>query len=225
MNAAAAARAAAALEGAPAEQIVAWALATFGADICLACSMQDGVLVDLVSRLRPGITVLFLDTGYHFPQTLCTRDLLAARYPIELRTLIPEASVAAQDAAYGPALHARDPDQCCALRKVAPLDAGLAGFAAWFTGLRRAEAPTRRQVPVVDWDARRSKVKVNPLANWSAEDVAGYLAAHDVPVNPLLQAGFPSIGCAPCTRPVAPGEHPRAGRWAGLGKTECGLHA
>jgi phosphoadenosine phosphosulfate reductase len=168
---------------------------------------------------------VFLDTGYHFAETIGTRDAVAAAYPVRLLNVTPRQSVAEQDAQYGPRLHDRNPDLCCALRKVEPLERALEPFAAWMTGLRRADSPTRAGTPVVEWDAKRSMVKVNPLAAWTDEDLAAYTEQHGVLVNPLLQLGYPSIGCAPCTRAVAPGEDPRAGRWAGFGKTECGLHA
>jgi phosphoadenosine phosphosulfate reductase len=177
-----------------------------------------------VSRIRADVPVVFLDTGYHFAETIGTRDAAAATYPIKLLNVTPAQSVAEQDAQYGPRLHDRNPDLCCALRKVEPLARALEPFAAWMTGLRRAESATRAGVRVVEWDAKRAMVKVNPLAAWTDADMTGYAEEHGVLVNPLLQLGYPSIGCAPCTRAVAPGEDARAGRWAGLGKTECGLH-
>jgi phosphoadenosine phosphosulfate reductase len=180
--------------------------------------------VHLVSRIRPDVPVVFLDTGYHFAETIGTRDAVQAAYPIRLLNITPVQTVAEQDAQYGPRLHDRDPDLCCALRKVEPLARALEPFAAWITGLRRVDSPTRAGVPIVEWDAKRAMVKVNPLAAWTDADIAGYVDQHGVLVNPLLQLGYPSIGCAPCTRAVAPGEDPRAGRWSGLGKTECGLH-
>jgi phosphoadenosine phosphosulfate reductase len=212
------------LEGAPAEEIARWALEEFGDGLCVASSMQDAVLVHLVSRIRPDVPVVFLDTGYHFAETIGTRDAVEATYPIKLLNITPVHTVAEQDAQYGPRLHDRDPDLCCALRKVAPLARALEPFSAWITGLRRAESATRAGVRVVEWDAKRSMVKVNPLAAWTDADISGYVEEHGVLVNPLLQLGYPSIGCAPCTRAVAAGEDPRAGRWSGLGKTECGLH-
>lgn len=211
----------------PVEQALAvlrWAGETFGDDFAVTSSMADGLLAHLASRSVPGVNVVFLDTGYHFAETLGTRDAVAARYDINLITVTPRQSVAEQDAEYGPRLHGRDPDRCCQLRKVGPLDRALAGYDAWATGLRRAEAPTRAGTPVVSYDARRGKVKIAPLAAWSDADVAGYIAEHDVLVNPLLGAGYPSIGCAPCTRAVPAGQDPRSGRWAGLAKTECGIH-
>ncbi|MEQ4192448.1 MULTISPECIES: phosphoadenylyl-sulfate reductase [unclassified Streptomyces] len=217
-------RAGAELEEAPALEIVRWAADTFGERFCVTSSMEDAVVAHLASRVRPGVDVVFLDTGYHFPETIGTRDAVEAVLDVNVLTLTPRQSVAEQDAEYGPKLHDRDPDLCCALRKVKPLEEGLAGYAAWATGLRRDESPTRANTPVVGWDARRRKVKVSPIARWTQDDVDAYVARHGVLTNPLLSDGYASVGCAPCTRRVAAGEDARAGRWAGTGKTECGLH-
>jgi phosphoadenosine phosphosulfate reductase len=168
--------------------------------------------------------VIFLDTGYHFAETIGTRDAFAETTDIRLRTILPLRTVAEQDAEHGPRLHDRDPNLCCALRKVEPLERGLAPYGAWVTGMRREDAPTRTDITVVGWDAKRDKVKLNPLAAWTQEQVDAYATEHGVLLNPLRQLGYASIGCAPCTRPVAPGEDPRAGRWSGKDKTECGLH-
>ncbi|SDN40612.1 phosphoadenylyl-sulfate reductase [Geodermatophilus sp. DSM 45219] len=211
----------------PVEQALAvlrWAGETFGDDFAVTSSMADGLLSHLASRAVPGVNVVFLDTGYHFAETIGTRDWITGVMPITLVNVQPAQTVAEQDAEHGPELHQRDPDLCCSLRKVKPLAQALAGYAAWGSGVRRDESPTRAGTRVVDWDAKRGMVKVNPLAAWTQDDVDAYVAEHQVPVNPLQEIGYASIGCAPCTRPVAPGEDPRAGRWAGRGKTECGLH-
>ncbi|MFE6103831.1 phosphoadenylyl-sulfate reductase [Streptomyces laurentii] len=213
------------LEDASALEIVQWAADTFGARFCVTSSMEDAVVAHLASRARPGVDVVFLDTGYHFPETIGTRDAVAAVMDVNVVTLTPRQSVAEQDAAYGPKLHDRNPDLCCALRKVRPLTEGLAGYDAWATGLRRDESPTRAGTPVVGWDEKRRKVKIAPIARWTQDDVDAYVAEHGVLTNPLLTDGYASVGCAPCTRRVAAGQHARAGRWAGLAKTECGLHA
>jgi phosphoadenosine phosphosulfate reductase len=213
------------LELAPAEVIVEWAVATFGERFCITSSMADAVLAHLASRVAPGIDVVFLDTGYHFAETIGTRDAVEATLPVRMLTITPAQSVAEQDAAYGKDLFTRDPDLCCALRKVRPLEQSLASYDAWATGLRRAETHNRVIAPVIGWDAKKRKVKVSPLARWSDEDVERYVAEHGVLVNPLQHDGYPSIGCWPCTRRVAPGEDARSGRWAGTGKTECGIHA
>jgi phosphoadenosine phosphosulfate reductase len=212
------------LEDAPAEEILRWAAETFGDRFCVTSSMEDAVVAHLASRVRPGVDVVFLDTGYHFPETIGTRDAVAAVMDVNVITLTPRQTVQEQDGEYGPRLHDRDPDLCCALRKVRPLEEGLAGYDAWATGLRRDESPTRAGTPVVGWDARRGKVKIAPIARWTQDDVAAYVAEHGVLTNPLLMDGYASIGCAPCTRRVLPGEDARAGRWAGSAKTECGLH-
>jgi len=213
------------LELAPAESIIEWAVATFGDRFAITSSMADAVLADLASRVAPGIDVVFLDTGYHFAETIGTADAVGATMNVNLIPITPVQSVAEQDAAYGKDLFQRDPDLCCRLRKVQPLSDALAAYDAWATGLRRAETHNRVIAPVVGWDAKKSKVKVSPLARWSDDDVERYIAEHGVLVNPLVYDGYPSIGCAPCTRRVAPGEDPRSGRWAGTGKTECGIHA
>lgn len=212
------------LELAPAEDIIEWAAATFGERFCVTSSMGDAVLAHLASKVVPGIDVVFLDTGYHFVETIGTRDAVEATLDVNLLTITPVQSVAEQDAEHGKDLYKTDPDKCCALRKVAPLRDALAGYDAWATGLRRAETHDRVIAPVIGWDAKKGKVKVSPLARWSDEQVEAYIAEHGVLVNPLVYDGYPSIGCWPCTRRVAPGDDPRSGRWAGMNKTECGIH-
>jgi phosphoadenosine phosphosulfate reductase len=207
-----------------ADEIVAWAATTFGDGLAVASSMADTVLPHLVARHLPGVDVLFLDTGYHFPETLDTRDEVERRIDVTIRDVRPRLSVAEQDRQWGADLFARDPAACCAMRKVEPLTESLGGYDAWVTGVRRSESPTRALTPVVEWDEAFGLVKVNPLAAWSDADVQAYLAEHDVPAHPLLSQGYPSIGCAPCTRRVADGQDARSGRWSGFAKTECGLH-
>lgn len=212
------------LEGATAYEVLAWARETFGDKLVVTASMADGALPHLAAKAAPGVDVLFLDTGYHFVETIGTRDAVAATLPINLINAIPKQTVAEQDATYGKDLFGRDPDRCCALRKVEPLNRMLAGYDAWVTGIRREESPTRADTQPVEYDARRDMVKLNPLAAWTQNDLDEYIEANGVLVNPLLYDGYPSIGCAPCTRQVAPGEDPRSGRWSGRAKTECGLH-
>jgi phosphoadenosine phosphosulfate reductase len=212
------------LELAPAENIIEWAVATFGERFCITSSMGDAVLAHLAAKVTPGVDVVFLDTGYHFIETIGTRDAVQATMPVNLLTITPVQSVAEQDAAYGKDLYKTDPDLCCQLRKVQPLADALGQYDAWATGLRRAETHNRVIAPVVGWDARKGKVKVSPLARWSDDDVQRYIEDNGVLVNPLAYDGYPSIGCAPCTRRVAPGDDPRSGRWAGTNKTECGIH-
>jgi len=212
----------------PVEQALAvlrWAGQTFGEGFAITSSMADGLLSHLASRVIPGVNVVFLDTGYHFAETIGTRDWISSALPITLVNVTPPQTVAEQDLSFGAALHDRDPDLCCEMRKVTPLAQALAGYVAWGSGVRRDESPTRATTKLVDWDAKRGMVKVNPMAAWTQDVVDAYIGEHQVPVNPLFELGYGSIGCEPCTRPVAPGEDPRAGRWAGRGKTECGIHS
>lgn len=218
-------RAGRALEGAPAQEVLRWAVDTFGDRFVIASSMGDGLLAHLASSVASGIDVLFLDTGYHFAATIGPRDAVAQVYDVNVRTMLPLLTIVQQDEKHGARLYERDPNACCALRKVEPLARGLEPYTAWASGIRRDEAATRRDIRVVEWDAKRSMVKVNPIAAWTSADVDAYVAEHGVLVNPLAYDGYPSIGCAPCTRRVAPGEDPRSGRWAQVtDKTECGLH-
>jgi len=203
-------------ETAAPSSIVAWAVEHFGDDIILASSFQDTVLIDIAVSVKPDIEVLFLDTQYHFPETLEFVETVRSRYDLNLKVVEP---LVEPDDRWRV-----DLEGCCGVRKVEPLVRGLAGRQAWITGLRRADAPTRAKAPIVGWDVGRGLVQVNPLATWTAEDHEGYVAERELPINPLSERGYPSIGCWPCTRPVAPGEDPRAGRWAGSAKTECGLH-
>jgi phosphoadenosine phosphosulfate reductase len=213
-----------ALEGVPAEEIAKWATDTFGARFCVTSSMADAVVAHLFSRVSPGVDVVVLDTGLDFPETLMVRDTVAATMNVNVRSIRPRLTVGQQDGEYGPRLFARNPDECCFLRKVEPLERALADYDAWATGLRRDESPTRATTPVVAFDARRGKVKVNPIAAWSQQDVDRYISRWNVPVNELFKKGYGSIGCWPCTRRTKAGEDPRAGRWAMFEKTECGLH-
>lgn len=219
-----AAAAAPRLAGARAEDVIAWAAQEFGDAWAITASMQDTVLAHLVQTVAPGTTALFLDTGYHFPETLATRDRVVAEYDLTVRSLTADQTTAEQDEAYGVDLFRTDPDLCCLLRKEMPLAGALVDYEAWATGLRRAESVTRSNAVEVAFDERRGLVRIAPLVAWSDEDVARYSAEHDTIANPLLLDGFPSIGCAPCTRRVAPGEDPRAGRWSGSDKTECGIN-
>jgi phosphoadenosine phosphosulfate reductase len=203
-------------EGAPATAAIEWAVEAFGSRVCVAASMTDAVLIDLALKVDPGVDVVFIDTGYHFPETLDTVKAVETRYGCDVRVL-------REDPPPDPPLWQVDPANCCSAMKVALLERALVGKDAWLTGIRRDEAHTRASAPIVQRD-KRGLVKVNPLATWTELDVQGYIADHDIVVNPLLAQGYASIGCWPCTRPVSEGEHPRAGRWAGSDKVECGLH-
>ncbi|WP_116044725.1 phosphoadenylyl-sulfate reductase [Amycolatopsis palatopharyngis] len=213
------------LADAPAEEAIRWAVEQFGDDLIVASNMQDAVLIDLATKVKADVDVLFLETGYHFAETIGTRDAVETVYSgIRVVNAKAEQSVAEQDAEYGPKLHDRDPAQCCHLRKVIPLRRTLANYSCWITGVRRVDAPTRANTPVITWDDRNGLVKVNPIAPWSDDEFRDYIDRHGILENPLVHAGYPSIGCAPCTAKVAPGDDPRSGRWAGKSKTECGLH-
>lgn len=225
-----AARAAAALDDRPATEIIRWAHELFGDRLAVTSSMGDGLIAHLCAMVVPHVEVLFLDTGYHFPETYRFAARIAAGHSgtgtggPTVRTILPARTVTEQDQVHGPQLYARNPDLCCRLRKVEPLDAALAGYDAWISGIRRDETVDRAATPVVGYDVRRRIVKISPIAHWTRQDADAYLRRHRVPVHPLAPAGYPSIGCAPCTRPVAPGEDPRSGRWAGTAKSECGIH-
>jgi len=196
-------------------EIITWSRERFGKDIVLASSFQDAVLLDFSAVAAPDIEILFLDTGYHFPETLAYMHHVEQRYGLNL--LIVEPDVALDVSPCGS-------PECCEVRKVAPLNRVLASRSAWITGLKRVDTPERADAPAVSYDAARGVVKVNPLVTWTDDDIDDYVEQHDLPRHPLNFVGYVSIGCAPTTRPVAPGENPRAGRWAGMDKTECGLH-
>jgi phosphoadenosine phosphosulfate reductase len=208
---------------ATAEQVLAWAAGTFE-KLIVASNMQDAVLVDLAAKAAPGVEVLFLETGYHFAETIGTRDAVEHVYDVQIVNARAAQSVAEQDSLLGKDLFARDPNQCCALRKVAPLQDTLSRYDAWVTGVRRVEAPTRANTPLITYDEKFGLVKINPIAAWSDDEMEHYIAERGILVNPLVGEGYPSIGCAPCTAKPAPGADPRSGRWAGTGKIECGLH-
>jgi phosphoadenosine phosphosulfate reductase len=211
------------LEGASALEIMSWAYERFGSRLVVTSSLSDMVMIHLAEQVAPGLDVLFLDTGYHFVETIGTRDAAKLVHNVNLISVLPELTVTEQDARWGKDLFARDPDQCCAMRKVAPLGKALAPYDAWASGLRRADSPSRANTPVVSWDARRKLVKVAPIATWTDEDVDRYIEQNSLMINPLLEDGYTSIGCEPCTM-KATGDDARSGRWAGLAKTECGIH-
>ena len=202
-------------ETAPASTVIRWAAGEFGDSLVLAASFEDIVLIDLATKVVPGIEVIFLDTEAHFPETLAFVEQVRTRYGLNLTVTKPGPEAAAYPCGSA---------QCCQFRKVEPLKRAVAGNAAWLTSLKRSDGPTRADAPIVSWDGTFGLVKVNPLATWTDDDVVSYLADHDLPEHPLWAKGYRSIGCAPTTRPVAEGEDARAGRWSGLDKTECGLH-
>ena len=202
-------------ETASASSIVGWAVETFHPYLCLSASMTDAVLIDIATRVEPSVEVVFIDTGYHFPETLETVEVVRRRYGLNLRVMTVKP--------FDTPLWQSDPEGCCSAVKVGQLDRALVGKQAWMSGMRRSESETRRGAPIVARDLR-GLVKVNPIATWTDLDVEAYIRDHDVPTNPLLAQGYPSIGCWPCTKPVADGQDARSGRWQGRGKTECGLH-
>jgi len=210
------ARVSAELEQEPASSAIKWAWETFGEGAVLAASFQDCVLIDIATQVVPEMEVVFLDTQYHFAETLWYVEQVRERYDLNLRVISPQ--IAPDN------LWQLDPDECCAMRKVEPLARALEGKSAWLTGLRRDEAPTRVNAPIVGFDVGRGIVKVNPIASWTHDDIDGYIADRGLPVHPLRDKGYPSIGCWPCTNPVKEGDDPRAGRWSSSGKLECGLH-
>ena len=217
-------RGAAELEGAGASELLAWTDRHFRDRYVVASNMQDAVLVDLAATVRPGVPVLFLDTGYHFAETIGTRDAVESVYDVTVVNVVPEHTVAEQDRLLGKDLFSRDPGECCRLRKVVPLRRALSGYSAWVTGIRRVESPTRAAAPLISFDEAFNLVKVNPLATWTDADMQAYIEDRGILVNPLVEEGYPSIGCAPCTSRPNQGEDPRSGRWQGRSKTECGLH-
>jgi phosphoadenosine phosphosulfate reductase len=213
------------LDGANAMDLLRWTDQNFRGDYIVASNMQDAVLVSLAAKVRPGVDVMFLDTGYHFVETIGTRDAVEAVYNVKVLNVTPEHSVAEQDELHGKDLFARDAGACCRMRKVEPLGKALAGYSAWVTGIRRVEAPTRANAPLISYDEAFGLVKINPLAAWSDDEMTNYIEDQGILVNPLVYEGYPSIGCAPCTAKPIEGADPRSGRWAGQSKTECGLHA
>lgn len=213
------------LEGEAPLAVLAWAAARFGrVGFATGFGPEGCVLIDLIGRHQLPIEVFTLDTGLLFAETYALWRRLEARYRLTIRAVRPARTVEEQAADRGDALWLRDPDACCRLRKVEPLAAAAVGLDAWVSAIRRDQTGDRAGARVVERDHRFGLPKVNPLAAWATDDVWRHLRAHDVPTNPLHAQGYPSIGCAPCTTPVAPGEDPRAGRWRGRGKDECGLH-
>jgi len=203
-----------------------WGLSRFGHTLAIASSFgaEDVVLIDVASRLGSKFRVFTLDTDFLFPETYELIEKIEKRYGITVERAKSELTPEAQAEQYGAALWASKPDQCCQLRKVEPLKKQLAGLSAWVTGVRRDQAPTRANTRKLEWDAKFKLVKLNPLADWNWNQVWDYIRAHEVPYNPLHDQNYPSIGCTYCTRPVQEGEDPRAGRWSGFNKIECGLH-
>ena len=215
-----------ALEGATPEEILAWAVETYFPRFTMATGLgpEGCVIIAMLAKIEPRVYVFNLDTGYQFRETLELRERIAAKYGMVVDLQRPELSVAEYEAVHGGPVYKSNPDRCCFDRKVVVLQRVAAGFDAWATGVRRDQGPTRAATPIVRWDKKFGLAKISPLAAWTKKDVWDYIVREDVPYNPLHDQGYPSIGCWPCTRAVAPGEDERAGRWSGTVKTECGLH-
>ncbi|MNW50153.1 phosphoadenylyl-sulfate reductase [Paenibacillus sp. FSL R7-0216] len=207
------------------QEIIAWAVETFP-NITFACSFgaEDVVLVDMLQQISPSTDIFYLDTDFHFKETYETRDAIAAKYGLEFVRVSPKLTPEEQAAQYGEELWKSDPNACCNVRKVEPLTRVLGRYEAWITGIRRDQAPTRANAKKIEYDAKFGLVKFNPIAHWTSDDVWNYIREHELIYNPLHDRNYPSIGCEYCTRQVMPGEDPRAGRWSGTEKTECGLH-
>lgn len=214
-------------EGKAPEALLARVLDEYGGQAALSCSFggtSGMVLLHMAARIAPGLRVLTLDTDFLFPETYALIERVEAEYGIAVERVKTSITPEEQAARHGERLWERDPDLCCRIRKVEPMREATKGLRAWITGIRRDQSPTRRDTPAVKWDDKFGLVKVNPLVRWTEKDVWAYLAAHDVPYNPLHDRQYASIGCTHCTRPIQAGEDMRAGRWAGAGKLECGLH-
>jgi len=208
------------------EQVLRWAYGTFQQDIAMASGFgaEGMVLIDMASRLNPDFRVFTLDTEFLFPETYELIDRVEKRYGIKVERVYSTLTPEDQAGLYGAALWSRNPDQCCRLRKVEPLKNKLAELRAWVAAIRRDQTPTRAMARKVEWDAKFQLVKINPLASWTSEKVWSYIRQHKLPYNPLHDQNYPSVGCTHCTRAVLSGENPRAGRWSGFNKSECGLH-
>ena len=208
------------------EQVLAWAFENFGNDVAIssAFGMEGMVLIDMASRIRRDFRLFTIDTEFLFPETYNLMDRIEQRYEIKIEKVFPQLSPEEQEHVHGSALWARNPDHCCNLRKVEPLRRKLRELRAWITSIRRAQTSFRRDARKVEWDVKFGLVKINPIADWTTKQVWRYLYEYGVPYNPLHDRNYPSIGCTHCTRAIQPGEDPRAGRWSGTAKTECGLH-
>lgn len=209
-----------------AQEVLQWAFRRFGKRVEMASGFgaEGMALIDIAARLNPDLRVFTIDTEFLFPETYQLIEIVKKRYGITVERVQPRLTPEAQEEVYGPALWSTNPDHCCALRKVEPLKEKLAGLRAWITAIRRDQTAARASARKVEWDQKFQLVKINPIADWTTKDVWNYLHEHDVPYNPLHDQNFTSIGCTHCTRAIRPGEDPRAGRWSGFQKTECGLH-
>ncbi len=220
-------RAAESLERSTPQEILRWAVDVYGEDLSLSVSFgnpEGMVLLDMLARITERAQVFTLDTGFLFEETVRFREEAVKRYPLPFKVLTPGLTVEEQVERYGPELYSCAPDLCCQIRKIEPQRRFLRDYGAWVTGIRRDQTPQRASTPVVAFDEYFGVAKIAPLAAWRVDELDEYVRRYDVPLNPLLSMGYRSIGCEPCTKPVAPGEDARAGRWPGMDKTECGLH-
>jgi phosphoadenosine phosphosulfate reductase len=208
------------------EHVLTWAFETFGNSVALSSAFgaEGMVLIDMASRLRKDFRLFTIDTEFLFPETYSLMDQIEQRYGISIERVYPLLSPEEQERVHGPELWTRDHDQCCNRRKVQPLRRKLSELDAWITSIRRDQTSARAGARKVEWDSKFGLVKINPIVDWSSAQVWRYIREQDVPYNALHDQNFPSIGCTHCTRAIRPGEDPRAGRWPGLAKTECGLH-
>jgi phosphoadenosine phosphosulfate reductase len=213
-------------EGWSPERVLEWAFDRFGASVAIssAFGVEGMVLIDIASRVQPGFRLFTLDTEFLFPETYTLMDQVEQRYGVAIEKVRSSISPEQQERTHGTALWQRNPDHCCDLRKVEPLRRKLGELQAWITSIRRDQTPERASAGKIEWDDKFGLTKINPIADWDSEQVWQYIREHNVPYNPLHELNYPSIGCTHCTRAVGPGENPRAGRWAGFSKTECGLH-
>jgi phosphoadenosine phosphosulfate reductase len=214
------------LEGKAPEEVLRWAVATFHPRLTMATAFgaEGCCLIHMLAEIEPAVRIFNLETGYQFAETLKLREQIKERYGIEVEFIRPDLSVPEYEAKHRGPLYVLQPDQCCHDRKIVPLRRALEGYEAWISAIRRDQTEHRAKAEVVQWDAKFGLVKVNPLLTWTKREVWSFIAKHDVPYNPLHDQHYPSIGCWPCTKPVANGEDERAGRWAGTEKKECGLH-
>jgi phosphoadenosine phosphosulfate reductase len=210
-----------------AEQVVRWACSTYGQDLAIASAFgaEGVVLIDVAVRVYPNVQIFTLDTQFFFPETYELIQRIEQRYDLKIQRILPSFTPEQQNAEYGSALWSRNPERCCWIRKVEPLQQKLRELKAWMTAIRRDQTSARAGARKIEWDQRFGLVKINPLADWTAEMVWSYIRKNELPYNPMHDRNYPSIGCTHCTRPVLSGEEPRAGRWPGLHKTECGLHS
>lgn len=215
----------AAFDGSPPQDVLKWVVENFEiSEYALASSFSECVLVDMLVRIKPDARIFYLDTGLLFDETREVIERVCCKYGISVEMFAPLLTLEEMDKKYGPELWKKNPDMCCEIRKLSVMKRALSGLKLWITGIRREEAASRKDAPVVGWDARFGLIKVNPLAAWTKKDVWDYIYKNDVPYNILLDQGYASIGCRPCTEPVKPGDDDRAGRWSGSTKVECGLH-